>query len=268
MEGDDREPAAGREQSLGGVEAALQLAELVVHGDAERLKCSGCRIDAAGLRRHHLAHDRRELTGAPDRRRFPGGEDGAGDAPREALLAVKKDNVGERRLGQRIDEIRRRRPLPLHPHVERPVGTEGQAASGIVELRRGRAEVEGDAGDIGNPECGQQLFHVAVAAFDQRQPAGSLRRQGRAAGDRIRVAIDGVDAAAHGLEQGARIAAAAERTVDVNPVVTRGERVNRLGEKNRDVGRVVHRAAPGAGASARLPGKVVPCRLARSRNAP
>src|SRR5438874_8615059 len=95
MEGDHREPATWFEQSLGSGKAALEFAKLVVDRDADRLERAGRRIDAAGLGRHDPADDRRELAGAPDRPLGAGGLDGAGDAPREAFLAIKIDEVGE-----------------------------------------------------------------------------------------------------------------------------------------------------------------------------
>ena len=64
MEGDDGEPAAGLQQRLGGGEAAVELAELVVHGDAQRLEGAGRRIDGVALlaRPRTLADDRGELA--------------------------------------------------------------------------------------------------------------------------------------------------------------------------------------------------------------
>ena len=48
MERDDREPAAGHQQALGRREAAVELAQLVVDGDAQRLEGAGRGVDAAG----------------------------------------------------------------------------------------------------------------------------------------------------------------------------------------------------------------------------
>ena len=52
MKGDDRQPAARHQQPLGAGEAALQLAEFVVHRDAQRLKGAGGRIET-GLAAWH-----------------------------------------------------------------------------------------------------------------------------------------------------------------------------------------------------------------------
>jgi hypothetical protein len=85
-------PRRGRS---GRREQRLELAELVVHGDAQGLERAGRRVDAADAHRPHGAHDGAaeverglELT---VRRPL----DAAGDAARSALVAVAEDDVGE-----------------------------------------------------------------------------------------------------------------------------------------------------------------------------
>ena len=90
MEGDDGEPAARRQQPLGGGQAAVELAELVVDRDAQRLEGAGRGIDAAGAGGTARRTSRGELAGAGERRLLAGGDDGAGDAAGEALLAVDR----------------------------------------------------------------------------------------------------------------------------------------------------------------------------------
>ena len=63
MEGDDGEPAARRQHLLGGGEAALELAQLVVHGDAQRLEGARRRIALVpGRRPDGAAHDLGQLA--------------------------------------------------------------------------------------------------------------------------------------------------------------------------------------------------------------
>ena len=88
MERDDGEAAARRQHLLGGGQAALELAQLVVHGDAQRLEGAGGGIAlVAALRADGAAHDLGQLAGgldalgacAPRRWRAPRG---GCDAPR------------------------------------------------------------------------------------------------------------------------------------------------------------------------------------------
>src|SRR6202012_3349895 len=72
MERDDREAAAGLEQPVGGGEAAGQLAQLVIHIDAQRLEGPGRRVDAVAAAGDDRADDAGERRGALDRRLAPG----------------------------------------------------------------------------------------------------------------------------------------------------------------------------------------------------
>src|SRR3546814_8346196 len=111
--GDHGEPAAGAEQRLGGRKAALQLAQLVVHVDAQGLEGARRGVDrptfatrallSLGLL-HHPAHQLGELAGACQRLLGAGGHDGARHLAGTALLAVAIDNVGELGLGQARSE--------------------------------------------------------------------------------------------------------------------------------------------------------------------
>ena len=67
VEGDDREPAAGRERRLGGGEAARELAELVVDRDPERLEAARRRVRLAGLRPRQQPLDQRRRAAASSR---------------------------------------------------------------------------------------------------------------------------------------------------------------------------------------------------------
>ena len=67
MERDDGETAARRQHLLGRGQAALKLAQLVVHGDAQRLEGAGGGIAlVAALRADGAAHDLGQLAGGLD----------------------------------------------------------------------------------------------------------------------------------------------------------------------------------------------------------
>ena len=120
------------------------------------------------------------------------GDDGAGDAAGRALLAVLEENVGERRLGQAVDEVGGRGAGLAHPHVERAVLLEGEAAGGLVELHRGDADVEHDAVErrMARPRrrCGRGVPKVPARRSSRPAnvagPGGGARRAPRGRGRR------------------------------------------------------------------------------------
>src|SRR3546814_1961437 len=104
MKGDDDESAAWRQQAFGGRETSFELAELVVHVQAQRHEGARGRIDSVACPRHGATDDFGELTGAGDRRPAPRLDDGAGDATRPPFLAERVENVGQRRIVERRSE--------------------------------------------------------------------------------------------------------------------------------------------------------------------
>ena len=136
MERNDDETPIGGEQALGGLEAVFDLAHFVVDMDAQRLKGAGGRIDFACARADGAMDDRDQLRRAADRFLGAGADDGAGDGPRPAFLALDVKDIGERRFVGGVDDIGRRQAGFLHPHVERAVGAEREPALGLVDLLR------------------------------------------------------------------------------------------------------------------------------------
>src|SRR5262249_47238057 len=148
-ERDDGETATGRQHLLGRGQAALQLAELVVHGDAQRLESARGRIALVpALRANGAAHDLGELARALDGLLLARLDDGARYAPALPLFTVAPDDVGELGLVAFVDDVGGGAAGALHAHVERPGGAEGKAAFGIVELHGGDAEIERHAIDF------------------------------------------------------------------------------------------------------------------------
>ena len=121
---------------------ALDLAEFVVHPDAQRLEAARRRIDAGAVRRQHAADDGGEPAGRGDRRLGARGHDGARDAARRALLAEFEQQIGQLAFRQRIDQIGGGRAAAAHAHVQRAVGAEREAARRVIELERRDAEIQ------------------------------------------------------------------------------------------------------------------------------
>src|SRR5438552_10529736 len=100
------EPAAGRQQLLGGGETAVELAQFVVNRDPQGLECPGRRIlPGLGLR-YHGADDFRQLGGPLDGPVLSRSGDRAGNPPGKPFFAEPTDQPGEIGLRQGRDEIR------------------------------------------------------------------------------------------------------------------------------------------------------------------
>ena len=103
VKGDDGEPAAGLQRALGGGQPLLELVELGVQMDADRLEGAGRRIALlARAEAGGAADDRGQLGGALDR---TGGDDGAGDRAGARLLAIVAQDPGDLGLVGRVQEF-------------------------------------------------------------------------------------------------------------------------------------------------------------------
>ena len=97
-----------------------------------------------GVMAERLAHHRGELGGAGQRAR---GDDRAGDLAGARLLAIVADDAGDLGLVGLVEEFGGGLARLAHPHVERAVVGESEAALGLVELHRRHADVERHAVD-------------------------------------------------------------------------------------------------------------------------
>ena len=147
------------------------------------------------------------------------------------------------------------RPLALHAHVEGRVEAQREAARRLVELHRRNADVEHDAVHGVDAETLGDLVEIAEARLDElKPPAGRSGERGAGPNGR-RVAIER-DHARAAVEQRARIAAGAERAVDVEAAGARIERLHRLLEQDRNMAEPsgrggAHPDAPGGASASR-----------------
>ncbi len=208
MEGDDHQPPARLQDALGGDQRAGELAQFVIHRDAQRLEGARRRMRLVRLGPHHLGHDLGKLERAHDRRLGTRLDDRLGDAARVALLAEAVDQVGELGFRQLRHQIGRGDAGTRHAHVERPVAAEREAALALVELHGGDADIEHHAVDLRRVQHARHLVEIAEAVLGDDEPAGIGEHELAARRDGARVAIDGDDAAIGGFEDGARVAPA------------------------------------------------------------
>ena len=107
------------------------------------------------------------------------------------------------------------RPSLRHPHVERAVVAEREAAIGLVDLHRRDADIECDAVERTEAETRRDGLEIGESVLDQGQPVPELIHKFSTAGDGGRVAIEREHAGSGVGEDRLGIAAGAERPVEV-----------------------------------------------------
>ena len=231
VERDDDQARAGAQPLRRRRDEAIQIVELAVHPDPQRLKGARRRIDA---RRpapgNRPADDGRQAACRVHRPVLPRRDQRARDPPREALLAVLEDGVGELALGRAGDEVRRRLAgRAIHPHVQRLVALKAEAAARRVELHRGHAEIGERAVDLRDAARVEHVVERTVVGVDQLHAVGPR-------GERVGVAIQADEARRARFEKRARVAAEADGAVDEQAAATRLQELERFGGHDRNVG--------------------------------
>ena len=111
----------------------------------------------------------------------------------------------------------------VHPHVERLVALEAEAAARRVELHRRDAEIGERAVDVIDLPAVEHLVDGAVVGVDQLDAIAPGRQRLAGARQRVEIAIEADDARRAGLEQRARVAAEADGAVDEQPALLGAE---------------------------------------------
>src|SRR5829696_9084469 len=236
MEGDHREAAAQAQEPFRRMQRPHELAELIVHGDAQSLEDSRRRVRSAGLGPDQARREVRELACGGDGFAPTGLDDGAGDGSGAALLAVVIEYVRELGFGRAVDEVGGARAIALHAHVERAVVPEREAPLRLVELHGRDADIEDDTVRAGNPETLRDAVELAEPSGSKDEPPVSRRHERLAGCNRVRIAVYRDDAVARlGVEERPRVAAGSEGAVDERSAALRIERLQDLGQQHRDV---------------------------------
>ena len=136
--------------------------------------------------------------------------------------------------GRSIHEVRSRRPVCAHAHVERPVAHKRKAALGFVELHGRDANIEGDA--VG-AALTDEITHGRESIFNQ--PKGRFLTELCGVSPRDGVAVERHHLGAAGEERGA-VAARPEGAVDDQLAGLGRQRHQHLREQHRGMGRVSH----------------------------
>jgi len=163
------------------IEERIERSHFIVHRDAKRLEGLRRRMHprSVGAGAVGLPNQIRKLRRRLDRRECTRSHNFRRDAARQRLLAKAGDDVGQIALAGGREELRgghaRRR---VEAHVERSVAHEAEAALGVVDLRRGEAEV-------GEHDVGTQPARLELAANRHKAAVHGDRR----AGARLRHAL-------------------------------------------------------------------------------
>ena|SRR5579859_716628 len=190
MEADRRHTTTGVEDLKSCFQSRLDLAQLIVDGDAQALKGSGRDMDVArpGLTGNRGFDGSRQI--ARRVQRAPR-HDELGDSAGPPLLPVSAEDALDLGFVVLVDDLRGcYRAGRIHAHVERTVGAEAEPALRLVELCAGDPEVEQDQVRARETVRGGKLTEVAEATLDDRGggPEGGERL---ASGlDRFGIAID------------------------------------------------------------------------------
>ena len=157
-----------------GVQPLFQRIQLMVHGNAQRLKGAAGRVLVlAPLRRRHGAgHNVGQLQSGLDGRVLPRFLDLAGDLPGKGFFAVVPQDAGQVLTAEGVHQICRRLTLLAHPHVQRCICPVGKAPGRIVQLVAGNAQIQQCTVDLVDAQLFQRLPGVAEVDLHHggRQP--------------------------------------------------------------------------------------------------
>ncbi len=173
-------------------------------------------------------------------------DDGARNAARKALFAVRGDDVRQVLFGVGVQHLLRGQLLgAVHAHVERRVGPVREAALGSVDLRATQAQIEQDAHDVplalGAHDVGEVLEPAPHDSGSSPEPVERL--PSRCHGVGITVDAEQVHVCP-GLEHEAGVPAAADRRVDDQPGRDRRQQLHHLPAHHRLMQELRHRLPP------------------------
>ena len=152
---------------------------------------------------------------------------------RRALLAIEEKEIGQLRLSRAVDDIRRRRAVRAHAHVERAVLLEGKPPPRLIDLHGGDADIEHHPGE----RLIDKIGDVAKAAFNDLQPVAIDRRPFAAPRHRLRIAVDSDHFIRPSLQKRDGVAARVEGAVKKGSAPRRITRLQHFGQQHRRVQR-------------------------------
>src|SRR4051794_33303727 len=240
VEGDAGDPAARAQEVPRARERGVELVELLVDGDSQRLEDALGRV--AGGEAHGRGHGGGdgldELARGPE---GPGAAHAPDDRPRDgrrvALLPERAEEAGEAALVPLVDDLGGGEfVVGVHAHVQRGVEGVGEPPLPRVDLHGGHAEVE--VHEVGlDPLLGQQLEPVREGGADEAHLARDLvgELEEAVAGDGVAVDRDERPRRPEPLGDEPGVAAGAEGAVHDDVPRPRACEVDELAGQDGDV---------------------------------
>ncbi len=240
VEGDDREAATRPQDGHGGLEAAPQVRELVIHRDAQRLEHARRRIDGpatSGSLRLHAEDETTEIVGGHEWLARAPPHDGRRDAAGLRLLAELGEDATQLDLTPRVHDVRRRDAASvwIGAHVQRPCGAKAEAALTVGELDRREAEVEKDPVERDEVVLPGHVVENREVGADERRPIAESREDATSFGESCRIDIEPEKAAGRRgpLEDGLGVASRADRAIEEAATFAGIKLGEYFGQKNR-----------------------------------
>ncbi len=173
VEGDHGQPTARPQQVARRGERPCEHADLVIDGDAQRLKDLRRRVDTPAPTALGAYHRIGELLRGGEWRGRASVDDRARDPARRGLLPIGPEEVRKRGFVPGIDDFRRRDAARIvEAHIERPIVREGESPPGIAQLEGREPEIEEDGRDTPRVPANALAASTIAAKFAWR----SIRR--------------------------------------------------------------------------------------------
>jgi hypothetical protein len=210
--------------------------KLGVDMNPKSLKCARCRVLARLAGFDCTSHERGKLpcaaNGSPA---FAASDKRLCNLKSKPFFAMLTNHLLDLALIRALQKIGRCfAARGVHAHVQRRVVAKAETPFGVVDLRRAHAQVQQHALHLLDAQRGQLGGHLAEAGVaDGKARVLDLRSRGNGFG----VLVEGHQAACRRqhVQQGARVAAAAEGAVHVDAIRLRHQGLHGFGEQHGGV---------------------------------
>jgi len=215
---DDRSSSGAQSFGKRGGKGGLEVIELLVNGNPQRLKNAGGGVRlitlaaAAGKR---FGHSFDQFSRCPHGPAGAAADNRAGNRPAGRLFAVAKQEVRQLGFLECGEEFRGRLTLcRVETHVEQTGRLKAKTATGIGQLIGGKPQVEQNAVDPRDSELIQDLWQLRITGLPQgaARVGKTLGRPGEHQG--IAIKSDEFSGGTEVFEEDAAVAAGSDRPVD------------------------------------------------------